>query len=104
MGWKIKEFNPKITDKSFNICKQRASETLLEYGESISEKSKKEKWGTSVVEQLSKDLKSMFPNQQGFSRSNLFSMKKWYEFYSSSNVQIEKIQQLVGQTDLTIVH
>ncbi len=66
-------------------------------GKSISEKSKTENWGSSVVEQLSKDLKILFPNQKGFSRSNLFSMKKWYEFYNSSNIEIEKIQQLVGQ-------
>ncbi len=66
-------------------------------GKSISTKTKQEKWGASVVEQLSKDLKSSFPNQQGFSRSNLFSMKKWFEFYSSANIEIEKVQQLVGQ-------
>lgn len=66
-------------------------------GMSISEKTKKEKWGTAVVELLSKDLKSIFPNQQGFSRSNLFSMKKWFEFYSSGNIDIEKVQQVVGQ-------
>ncbi len=66
-------------------------------GKSISEKVNKANWGSSVVEELSKDLKTEFPNQKGFSRSNLFSMKKWYEFYSNSNVEIEKVQQLVGQ-------
>jgi len=66
-------------------------------GKSISEKVEKSNWGTSVVEQLSKDLKKELPNQKGFSRSNLFSMKKWYELYSNSNIKIEKIQQLVGQ-------
>jgi len=44
-----------------------------------------------------KDLKKEFPNQKGFSRSSLFSMKKWFEFYSKSEIEIEKIQQLVGQ-------
>ena len=66
-------------------------------GKSISEKIKRNKWGSSVVEELSKDLKTEFPNQKGFSRSNLFSMRKFYEFYSKSNIEIEKIQQLVGQ-------
>jgi hypothetical protein len=42
-------------------------------------------------------LKSEFPNQKGFSRSNLFSMKKWFDFYSTSKVDIVKVQQLVGQ-------
>ncbi len=66
-------------------------------GKSISEKVNKAKWGSSVVEELSKDLKIEFPNQKGFSRSNLFYMKKWFEFYSQSKINIKKIQQLVGQ-------
>jgi len=65
-------------------------------GKSISEKVNTANWGSSVVEELSKDLKEEFPNQKGFSRSNLFSMKKWFEFYSQSEIDIEKIQQLVG--------
>ncbi|MGI6342478.1 MAG: PDDEXK nuclease domain-containing protein [Bacteroidales bacterium] len=66
-------------------------------GKSISEKVNTANWGSSVVEKLSEDLKEEFPNQKGFSRSNLFSMKKWFEFYSQSEIDIEKIQQLVGQ-------
>ncbi|NOZ46095.1 MAG: DUF1016 domain-containing protein [Chlorobi bacterium] len=66
-------------------------------GKSISEKVEKGNWGSSIVEELSKDLKKEFPNQKGFSRSNLFSMKKWFEFYAKSEIEIEKIQQLVGQ-------
>lgn len=66
-------------------------------GKSISDKVEKANWGSSVVEELSKDLKREFPNQKGFSRSNLFSMKKWFEFYSKSEIEIEFVQQLVGQ-------
>lgn len=66
-------------------------------GQSISEKINAEKWGTSVVESLSRDLKKHFPNQKGFSRTNLFSMRKWYEFYTQSEMDIVFIQQLVGQ-------
>lgn len=66
-------------------------------GKSISEKINQGNWGTSVVENASKDLRNHFPNQQGFSRSNLFSMRKWYEFYATSGLEIEKVQQLVGQ-------
>ena len=58
-------------------------------GKSISEKVEKGNWGSAIVEELSKDLKKEFPNQKGFSRSNLFSMKKWFEFYSKSNIKIE---------------
>lgn len=77
------------------------NQTLLDLywriGKSISEKIELGKWGTSVVENASKDLRNYFTNQQGFSRSNLFSMRKWYEFYAKSGLEIEKVQQLVGQ-------
>jgi len=68
-----------------------------EIGQSISQKVEVMKWGSSIVEQLSKDLKKLFPNQKGFSRTNLFYMKKWFEFYSINGVEFEKVQQLVGQ-------
>ena len=42
-------------------------------------------------------MKKAFPDQKGFSRSNLFAMKKWFEFYSSDNQDIEFVQQVVGQ-------
>lgn len=66
-------------------------------GGSIAEKMHHESWGASVVESLAKDLQQHFPTQKGFSRTNLFSMRKWYEFYSCSDVDTEFVQQLVGQ-------
>ncbi len=96
----IEELKSKI-QKSQIKAAISVNQTLLDLywwiGRSISEKINTEKWGTSVVENASKDLRSHFPNQQGFSRSNLFSMRKWYEFYANSGLDIEKVQQLVGQ-------
>jgi predicted nuclease of restriction endonuclease-like (RecB) superfamily len=34
-----------------------------------------------LIEQLSKDLSAEFATQKGFSRSNLFYIRKWYLFY-----------------------
>jgi predicted nuclease of restriction endonuclease-like (RecB) superfamily len=72
-------------------------ELYWELGKSISEKIKSTDWGSSIVETLAKDLQKELPNQKGFSRSNLFSMKKWYEFYSSSDIPLPNVQQVVGQ-------
>ena len=66
-------------------------------GKSISHKVEVMKWGSGIVEILSKDLKKLFPHQKGFSRTNLFYMKKWYEFYTTNEIEPEKVQQLVGQ-------
>ena len=63
-------------------------------GKDIFEKQEIQGWGNSIVENLSKDLKSEFPNTKGFSRRNLFYMKKFYDFYKND---FEKVQRLVAQ-------
>jgi len=45
----------------------------------------------NYVEQLAKDLRAEFPEMKGFSRSNLFYIRKFYQFYANTSVQ-----QLVG--------
>ena len=63
--------------------------------------SKAEKqWGDGVVEQLSMDLQAAFPESKGFSTTNLWYMKQWYEFYSTENAQ-QKLQQLVKEIQST---
>lgn len=54
-------------------------------GEDICNKQKLYKWGTNFIKQLSLDLRSAFPNVEGFSWSNLYKIRKWYLFYSSQN-------------------
>ena len=51
-------------------------------------------WGSSVVERLARDLKTEFPEMEGFSRSNLFYMKKVFTAWSGAS---EEVQQLAGQ-------
>lgn len=62
-------------------------------GKEMIEKQTNTGWGDSVVEQLSKDLQSEFPDMKGFSRRNLFYIKSWCLFYSS---HAKKVQQLVA--------
>ena len=49
----------------------------------------------NYVSQLEKDLRAEFPDMKGFSRSNLFYIRKFYQFYSDSSVQ-----QLVGLNEI----
>jgi len=59
-----------------------------------------EQWGAGVVEQLSMDLQAAFPESKGFSTTNLWYMKQWYEYYSPENTR-QKLQQLVGEMQST---
>lgn len=53
-----------------------------------------EKWGSGIVEQVSLDLQAAFPESKGFSTSNLWYMKQWYQFYAAA---IPKLQQFDGE-------
>jgi predicted nuclease of restriction endonuclease-like (RecB) superfamily len=50
-------------------------------------------WGKSVVQQLARDLQAEFPGVGGFSASNLWRMKAFFEAYRSS----EKLAPLVRE-------
>ena len=65
-------------------------------GRDLVQKKAEERWGAGVVEQVSLDLKKEFPNEDGFSTSNLWYMKKWYLFYTNHALS-EKLQRLVGE-------
>lgn len=101
LSW-IAELKLKIQSAQLKAAISVNKELLMLYwelGASISSKIEASEWGKSVIETLSIDLRKEFPDQKGFSRTNLFSMRQWYEFYSKSNdnESIETIQQLVGQ-------
>src|SRR5262245_55936027 len=50
-------------------------------GRDILEKQRSEHWGTKMVERLSRDLRSEFPDNRGFSRTNLLYMRLLAEAY-----------------------
>ncbi len=51
-------------------------------GRDIVKKKAESKWGSGFFNQLSLDMKAMFPGDSGFSVTNLKYMKRWYAFYN----------------------
>jgi predicted nuclease of restriction endonuclease-like (RecB) superfamily len=68
-----------------------------ELGKDIVEKQKVTNWGEGLVEQLSKDLSSAFPGTTGFSRANLFFIRKWYLFYNQNEKVSQPVRQMKGR-------
>ena len=72
--------------------------TMLEFywelGRDIVALKAESQWGTGVLQQLSLDLRKMFPGQGGFSYTNIRYMKQWYSFYLE---QVANRQQTVGK-------
>ncbi len=87
------EFISKIKE---NIIKSRQNAILkvnselinLYYtlGKEIYFKQKESNWGINLIGQIEKDLRKEFPNVKGFSRRNLFYMRKFYLFFKTENV------------------
>jgi len=62
-------------------------------GRMIVERQDVEGWGKAVVEQLAADLRAEFPGVGGFSSSNLWRMKAFFEAYTG----LEKLAPLVRE-------
>ena len=58
------------------------------------------RWGAGIVEQLSLDLQSEFPQDKGFSARNLWDMIKWYLYYTTTEAT-EKLRQLSQKKHLS---
>ena len=52
------------------------------------------RWGAGVVKQFALDMRQAFPNETGFSDTNVKYMKRWYSFYSE---KVTKGQQVADQ-------
>lgn len=78
----------------------RVNRELLKYywelGRDIEEMHVEERWGDSVIKNLSTDLQRRNPNATGLSRTNIYYAKKFYLLYSQN---IEIVPQAVGQLD-----
>ncbi len=65
-------------------------------GNELKEKVDNAKWGAKVIDQLARDIKTEFPNVDGFGRSSLYSMKKFYSFYSTANIDSQTMHLLAS--------
>ena len=66
-------------------------------GKSILQKQKQEGWGKQVIEQLSKDLISRYPDDRGYSKRNLGYMKSFamqYPNFPFLQVPVAKLREL----------
>ena len=99
----IHELKQRFRNAQIKAAVKVNSEQLLfnwQLGRDLVSKRAEEKWGKGVVEQVSLDLQAEFPDVKGFGTSNLWYMKKWYQFYEPV-LKSEKLQQLVGEIVVT---
>lgn len=82
----------------------RVNSTMLEFywslGRDIVAMHAESKWGSGFFNQMSLDMKAEFPNETGFSVTNLKYMKRWYGFYyqcvANRQRPVDEIRQQVA--------
>jgi predicted nuclease of restriction endonuclease-like (RecB) superfamily len=57
-------------------------------------KQKEASWGDGLIEQISTDLKTEFPNMKGFSITSIKYMRQWYLFFAKSPQVVDEIFQI----------
>jgi len=66
-------------------------------GQDIVARQMEKTWGSGFFEQLSKDLRSEFPDMQGFSERNLLYVKRFYQFYTQDNTISPQVVDVIPQ-------
>ncbi len=87
----------RVISARINFSRQANREANSLYwfiGEMIAANQEKRGWGNSIVENLSKDLKSAFPDVKlGFSERNLWDMRRFFLEYQA----YENLRRLVAE-------
>jgi len=92
----LTEIKERIRSAQYEALKAVNKELVGLYwdiGRMIVERQDVEGWGKAVVEQLAADLRTEFPGVGGFSASNLWRMKAFFEAYTG----LEKLAPLVRE-------
>ena len=72
-------------------------------GQSILERQLNEGWGAKVIDRLSHDLKTAFPDMSGFSPRNLKYMRKFAESWPDKAIVQEVLAQITWYHNLALL-
>lgn len=102
----LTEIQEKVYNSQYNALKAVNTELInlyWEIGKSIIEKQELHNWGKSVVENLAKDLQKEFPGIKGFSSSNLWRMRNFYQKYIENKKLAPLVREIGWSHNLVIL-
>ena len=82
----IKQSIQQSQRKAVLSVNQTLVELYWEVGRQILKQQKEEGWGAKVIQQLSRDLKQMFPKMKGLSERNLKYMRQFAQTYTDFQI------------------
>ena len=102
----LREIKARIRSAQYAALKTVNRELVGLYwdiGRMIVERQNVEGWGTAVVEQLAADLRTEFPGVGGFSASNIWRMRAFFEAYSGMKKLAPLVREIAWSHNLTIL-
>ncbi len=100
------DLKERITRERIKAVLSANSAMVLLYwdiGRAILERQQKEGWGSKVIDRLSHDLKSVFPDMTGFSARNLKYMRKFAESWPDRSIVQRTVAQIPWRSNLTLL-
>lgn len=89
------------------IAFQKVNEELItmyyEIGKYLSKKVKEEKWGSKVIENISKEIKNKYPTLKGFEKRGLYRMIQFYETYIGNEIVSTLLTQISWSNNVMII-
>lgn len=102
----LQEVKSRIQTTRIKIAVEANKELIIFYwsiGKLIIDQQALSNWGDKLIEELAADLKTSFPDSQGFSRTNLHGMKKFAEAYGDFKIVQTLSEQLPWSHHLAII-
>jgi predicted nuclease of restriction endonuclease-like (RecB) superfamily len=83
----LNEVKQHIREAQIKVALAANSELVFFYfelGKKLLAKSNESQWGNNWLGQLSIDLRNDFPDMEGFSKTNLYNIRRFYQFYEGT--------------------
>ena len=84
-------------ERAFRSVNRELIDMYWEIGRHISEKTRTDKWGKSIVKEFSEFIQAHYDGIKGFSPQNIWRMKQFYETYAGN----EKLSALLREISWT---
>ncbi len=102
----LSEIKERIRRAQYDALKAVNKELITLYwdiGKMIVERQEQYGWGKSVVENLAKDLQKEFSGIQGYSKDNLWRMRKFYLQYTNNEKLAPLVQEIGWAHNIVII-
>lgn len=102
----VADIKDRIRSAQYDALKAVNKELIALYwdiGRLIVERQKGDSWGKAVVERLAADLRAEFPGVGGFSASNLWRMKLFFETYQPAEKLAPLVREIAWSHNLVIL-